>query len=48
MYTNHLKYGPNRLFVHLTFLYNAMIKHGTSSKELVEGIMIPLIKVGEK
>ena len=44
MYTNHLKYGPNRLFVHLTFLYNAMIKHGTSTKELVEGIMIPLIK----
>ena len=44
MFTNHLKYGPDSLIVHLTFLYNAMIKHGTSSSELVEGIMIPLIK----
>ena len=44
MSTTHLKYGPDRLFVHLTFLYNSMINHGTSSVELVEGIMLPLIK----
>ena len=44
MCTNHLKYGPDRLFVHLTLLYNSMVNHGTSSIELVEGIMLPLIK----
>ena len=44
MCTNHLKYGPDRLFVHLSLLYNSMINHGTSSVELVEGIMLPLIK----
>ena len=44
LFTNHIKYGTDELYIHFTFLYNVMLSHGTSTDELLAGIMIPLIK----
>ena len=44
LFTNHIKYGTNLLIMHFTFLYNIMVRHGRFTDELLDGIMIPLIK----
>ena len=44
LFTIHIKYGTYELCIHFTFLYNVMLSHGTSTDELLAGIMIPLIK----
>ena len=46
LYSNHFKYGSDRLFVVLTLLFNSMLSHGTAPDELLLGTMIPLIKDG--
>ena len=44
LFSNHFKYGPERLFVVLTLLFNCMLLHGIAPDELLLGTMIPLIK----
>ena len=46
LYSNHFKYGSERLFVLLTLLFNSMLSHGIAPDELLLGTMIPLIKDG--
>ena len=46
LYSNHFKYGSERLFVLLTLLFNSMLSHGMAPDELLIGTMIPLIKDG--
>ena len=46
LYSNHFKYGSERLFVLLTLLFNSMLSHGMAPDELLLGTMIPLIKDG--
>ena len=42
--TNHFVYGPDRLVVIITLLFNSMLTHGIAPDELLLGTMIPLIK----
>ena len=44
LYSNHFKYGSERLFIILTLLFNSMLSHGIAPDELLLGTMIPLIK----
>ena len=44
LYSNHFKYGPERLFIILTLLFNSMLFHGIAPDKLLLGTMIPLIK----
>ena len=46
LYSNHFKYGSERLFILLTLLFNSMLSHGIARDELLIGTMIPLIKDG--
>ena len=46
LYSNHFKYGSERLFILLTLLFNSMLSHGIAPDELLIGTMIPLIKDG--
>ena len=46
LYSNHFKYGSERLFILLTLLFNSMLSHGIAPDELLLGTMIPLIKDG--
>ena len=46
LYSNHFKYGTDRLFIILTLLFNSMLSHGIAPDELLLGTMIPLIKDG--
>jgi len=42
--TEHLKYGGSELYVHLSLLFNAMLKHAFVPEEFAYGIIIPLLK----
>ena len=44
LFSNHFKYGTNKLVVIITMLFNCMLTHGTAPDELLLGTMIPLIK----
>ena len=46
LYSNHFKYGSERLFILITLLFNSMLSHGIAPDELLLGTMIPLIKGG--
>ena len=46
LYSNHFKYGSERLFILLTLLFNSILSHGIAPDELLIGTMIPLIKDG--
>ena len=46
LFSNHFKYGSERLFVLITLLFNSMLSHGIAPDELLLGTMIPLIKGG--
>ena len=40
----HLKYGGPELYVHLSLLFNAMLKHSFVPDKFAHGIIIPLLK----
>jgi len=40
----HLKYGGPELCVHLSLLFNAMLKHSFVPDEFAHGVIIPLLK----
>ena len=42
--SEHLKYATDRLSILLCFLFNAMIVHGYMCQELMDTILIPIIK----
>ena len=42
LYSNHFKYGSERLFILLTLLFNSILSHGISPGELLVGTIIPL------
>jgi len=42
--TEHLKYGGSELYVHLSLLFNAMLKHAFVPEKFAYGIIIPLLK----
>ena len=44
LYSNHFKYGTQRLYVMITLLFNCMLTHGIAPDDLLLGTMIPLIK----
>ena len=44
LYSNHFKYGTERLYITITLLFNCMLTHGVAPDELLLGTMIPLIK----
>merc|ERR1739840_1626 len=44
LYSNHFKYGTQRLYIMITLLFNCMLKHGIAPDDLLLGTMIPLIK----
>ena len=44
LFSNHFKYGSERLVVVLTLLFNCILLHGIAPDELLLGTMIPLIK----
>ena len=46
LFSNHFKYGSERLYIILTLLFNSMLSHGIAPDELLLGTMIPLIKDG--
>ena len=48
LFSNHFKFGSERLFIILTLLFNSMLSHGIAPDELLLGTMIPLIKDGRK
>ena len=47
LYSNHFKYGSERLFIILTLLFNSMLSHGIAPDELLLGAMIPLNKMAD-
>ena len=44
LYSNHFKYGTQRLYIMITLLFNCMLTHGIAPDDLLLGTMIPLIK----
>ena len=44
LFSNHFKFGTERLFVMITLLFNCILTHGIAPDELLLGTMIPLIK----
>ena len=44
LYSNHFKYGTERLYVMITLLFNCILTHGIAPDDLLLGTMIPLIK----
>ena len=44
LYSNHFKFGSDRLFVIIALLFNCMLIHGIAPDDLLLGTMIPLIK----
>jgi len=40
----HLKYGGSELYLHLSLLFNAILKHAFVPEEFAYGIIIPLLK----
>ena len=44
IFSNHIIHGTEKLFKALTLLYNGMLIHGVSPRDLLRGTMVPLQK----
>jgi len=44
--TNHVKYGPDELFVHISMLFSSMLVHGVVTSDLLVSSIIPIPKGG--
>ena len=44
LYSNHFKYGTQRLYIMITLLFDCILTHGIAPDDIFLGTMIPLIK----
>ena len=44
LFSDHIVHGPHRLYSCLTSLFNAMIIHGMSPKDMLKSVMLPIVK----